>query len=283
MSADRQSSILQAGFGRVTLNLTSRALVEHAHPEFHFVFKVGGGDTGFRVLGREYVLSDDAAIVVNPWEPHVKLASLQGATLALTVLVRPEWIAEAAGVPSVLGPKFFPASLVRLTPAVSESVLRIAMSMTAAAGDLGEPEGLLRELVQGMVRDFGDPELARQSRFAGPAMDGRVMRATRYIREKALENPSLEEIASHVGLSRSRFFEQFRNCLGIPPQQYVDWQRMALATRMLAEPDATVTDVAYRLGFSAPSHFARFFSQHIGLPPSDFRRGILSQPSADQA
>jgi AraC-like DNA-binding protein len=58
---------------------------------------------------------------------------------------------------------------------------------------------------------------------------------------------------------------------------------MALATRMLAEPDATVTDVAYRLGFSAPSHFARFFSQHIGLPPSDFRRGILSQPSPDQA
>jgi AraC-like DNA-binding protein len=52
---------------------------------------------------------------------------------------------------------------------------------------------------------------------------------------------------------------------------------MALATRMLADPRASVTEVSDKLGFSAPSHFARFFSQHIGLPPSDFKRGLISQ------
>jgi AraC-like DNA-binding protein len=113
-------------------------------------------------------------------------------------------------------------------------------------------------------------------------MDARVVRATRYMREKALDNPALEDIAKHVGLSRSRFFEQFKTCVGVSPQQYLDWLRMALATRMLAEPGTTVTDVSERLGFSAPSHFTRFFAQHIGLPPSDFKRGFLTQPSPDQ-
>lgn len=282
MSADRQSTIFQAEFGRVTLNLTARPLVEHAHPEFHFIFKLGGGNTGFRVMGREYVLTDEQAIIANPWEPHVKLASLGGATLALTVLVQPQWMLDAAGVSATTGSKFFASSLVTLTPQVQDAVLRIAMSMRAADGHGASPEVVLKELMQLMVREYGDPELARRSLFSGPAMDARVVRATRYMREKALENPALEDIAKHVGLSRSRFFEQFRHCLGVSPQQYLDWQRMALATRMLVEPEASVTDVAYRLGFSAPSHFARFFSQHVGLPPSDFKRGILDQPSLDQ-
>ena len=71
-------------------------------------------------------------------------------------------------------------------------------------------------------------------------------------------------------------FEQFKTCVGASPQQYLDWERMALATRRLANLQVSVADVAFELGFSAPSHFARFFSQHIGLPPSDFRKGMLS-------
>jgi AraC-like DNA-binding protein len=97
----------------------------------------------------------------------------------------------------------------------------------------------------------------------------------------AAQNPNLDDIASSVGLSRSRFFEQFKNCVGSSPQQYLDWERMALATRMLSCPRATVAEVSDKLGFSAPSHFARFFSQHIGLPPSDFKRGLITQGEPD--
>lgn len=282
MAANRQSTIFQGEFGRVTLNLTSRALVEHAHSEFNFIFKVGGADTGFRVAGTEYTLSDDSVILVNPWEPHAKLASIDGATMALTALINPPWLFQAAGVPATSGMKLFRSAFGQLTPGVREAALRIAMSMTATDVSAGDPETLLRELVQQLVVCFADPELARRSLFAGAAMDARVMRATRYMREKAMENPGLDEIAREVGLSRSRFFEQFKNCLGVSPQQYLDWQRMALATRLLSQPGNTVAEVSHQLGFSAPSHFARFFSQHIGLPPSDFKRGILSQPGPDQ-
>lgn len=282
MGAERQSTILQGEFGRVTLNLTARALVEHAHSEFNFIFKVGGADTGFRVGGADYVLGEDSAVLVNPWEPHAKLASIDGATLAFTVLVHAEWLLAAAGIPPTSGVKLFPMAFVRLTPGVREAALRIAMSLTATGLDPGDPPTLLRELVQQLVAEYGNPELARKSLFAGPAMDARVMRATRFMRERAIDNPGVDDIAREVGLSRSRFFEQFRACLGVSPQQYLDWQRMALATRLLSQPQATVADVSYQLGFSAPSHFARFFAQHMGLPPSDFKRGMLGAPLPDQ-
>ena len=282
MTTARPSTILQGEFGRVTLNLTARSLVEHAHSEFNFIFKVGGGDTGFRVAGTDHQLGDDSVVLVNPWEPHAKLASIGGATLALTVLVHPGWLQQQAGLPPTAGTRLFPQALVRVTPAVQEHLLRIAMSMTAVDVDAGDPEQLLGQLVRQLVADYSSVDAARKAMFAAPAMDARVMRATRYMREKAADNPGLEDIAREVGLSRSRFFEQFKNCVGVSPQQYLDWQRMALATRLLSDPQASVADVSHRLGFSAPSHFTRFFAQHIGLPPSDFKRGMLSQPQPDQ-
>ena len=105
-------------------------------------------------------------------------------------------------------------------------------------------------------------------------MDARVTRATRYMRERAADNPGLESVAREVGLSRSRFFEQFKNCMGVSPQQYVDCQRMAMAMEMLGQPELPIAEVSHRLGFAAPSHFARFFALHTGFPPRDFRRGV---------
>lgn len=282
MKETRQSTILQGEFGRVTLNLTARGLVEHAHSEFNFIFKVGGADTAFRVAGTDHVLSDDSAVLVNPWEPHAKLASIGGATLALTVLVHAPWLLQAIEAPLGSGTKLFPAPVVKLTSEVQEHLLRIAMAMTAVEMADLDPEPVLRELVRALVASHSDASFARQSLAGAAPMDARVMRATRYMRERAIDNPSMENVAREIGLSRSRFFEQFKNCMGISPQQYLDWQRMALATRMLSNPQLSVADVSHELGFSAPSHFTRFFAQHIGLPPSDFKRGILSPASPDQ-
>lgn len=278
MSESRKSTIVQGEFGRLTLNLNARALVEHAHSEFNLVFKVGGADTDFRVGASTFVLTDDTAVLINPWEPHAKLESRGGATLVLAMFIQPAWVLEANGLPASSGLKLFPKSLVVLTPAAREAVCRIAMTLTSAQVRAGEPEALVRDIVCLLGAEYGDTELARSSRFSGPAMDARVMRATRYLREHVMDNPTVDDVAKEVGLSRSRFFEQFRSCIGVSPQQYLDWQRMALATRLLSEPGATVADVSERLGFSAPSHFARFFSQHIGFPPRNFQRGILTTP-----
>jgi AraC-like DNA-binding protein len=35
-----------------------------------------------------------------------------------------------------------------------------------------------------------------------------------------------------------------------------------------------VATVAHDLGFAAPGHFSRFFRQHLGITPSDYRRVV---------
>lgn len=278
-----QSTLMQGDYGRVTLNLTARPLVEHAHSEYNCIFKVGGGDTPFRVDGKPILLEDNTALLINPWQPHAKLTSKDGPTMALALLLDGAWLAGVLGLSAALRAPLFPQTRVLLTPEVREQANRLALSMSAGVEiEDSEREGLLRDLVAALARTYANLELGHRLMRAVRPMDARVVHAIRLIRISAAQNPNLDEIARRVGLSRSRFFEQFKNCVGASPQQYLDWERMALATRMLAMPNTSVAQVSDQLEFSAPSHFARFFAQHIGLAPSEFKRGLMN-PEFNQA
>jgi AraC-like DNA-binding protein len=37
------------------------------------------------------------------------------------------------------------------------------------------------------------------------------------------------------------------------------------------DPDKSVNEIAYELGFKYPQHFTRFFKQKVGFTPSEFR------------
>jgi len=283
MDTLNQSTIMQGNYGRVTLNLMARALVEHAHSEYNCIFKIGGDSASFRIDGKTMVLDDNNVLLINPWQPHAKLENKNGPLLALTLLLDSVWIASLLGLSMPLRARLFPQSTVLLTPAVREQANRLALSMSAGVDiEDSERELLLRDLVTTLASTYSDLEESQRSFRAERPMDSRIVRAVRIIRMSAAQNPNLDDIASRVGLSRSRFFEQFKNCVGASPQQYLDWERMALATRMLSYPRTSVAEVSDKLGFSAPSHFARFFSQHIGLPPSDFKRGLISQGDLEE-
>jgi len=150
--------------------------------------------------------------------------------------------------------------------------------MNAGAAFTGNTyEPMVRDLVLAITDAYADPDMRTTFHRRDRPMDGRISRSLALIKAEAAANPSVDDVASRVGLSRSRFFEQFKACIGASPQQYLDWARMALATRMLGSTAMSVADVSHELGFSAPSHFTRFFSQHMGVPPSDFKRGVITE------
>lgn len=55
--------------------------------------------------------------------------------------------------------------------------------------------------------------------------------------------------------------------------------RLERAARQLRDPQFTnvsVSEIAWRCGFTDSSHFARRFCQRYGTPPREYRRGVLS-------
>jgi AraC family transcriptional regulator len=47
---------------------------------------------------------------------------------------------------------------------------------------------------------------------------------------------------------------------------------MELAVKSVVHSDDSLSAVSNTLGFSAQGHFTRFFSNHAGVNPSEFRR-----------
>jgi AraC-like DNA-binding protein len=54
--------------------------------------------------------------------------------------------------------------------------------------------------------------------------------------------------------------------------EVLDRARLRVASRLLAEPEVTVTDVAFRLGFADLATFSRAFKRWTGKPPGQWRR-----------
>jgi AraC family transcriptional regulator len=274
--------IIQGKFGRATLSVTARALVAHAHEEINLIIKLGGADARFKTGERVLELKDGMVALFGPWCSHAKLPNDTGMSLLLVLLLEPAWLAAALNVDQPALEGLFPEPLVELDPELKDHAERIAavISRGMMASDT-LCEEYVREFVVALAKAFGKPSIAR-GLPRGRLIDKRIRNALRFIREHAAENPNLEDVAAEVGLSRSRFFEQFRDGVGVSPQHYLDWVRMSLATQKLCATNESIADIAAALGFSEQSHFTRFFTQHLALSPTEFRRRAITigDPSA---
>lgn len=69
--------------------------------------------------------------------------------------------------------------------------------------------------------------------------------------------------------------DYFRHCFGrvfrVSPLQYINHQKANLAKKMLNDERLGISEIAKSLGFSSGSYFARFFREHTGLSPTQYR------------
>ena len=83
----------------------------------------------------------------------------------------------------------------------------------------------------------------------------------------------LSELSKLAGLSPSHLVTLFKSTIGISPHQYLLRRRVEMAEDLLRHSDASITTVAYELGFSSSQHFARVFRQFRKKTASSIRRG----------
>lgn len=273
IDGDKPVWILQGSFGRATVNFISRPLVAHAHSQYQFLFKLGGSDCNFRVGADDCALTTERAICLNPWVEHAKSGSDDKPSLILSLVIEAPWLRKQLKLAEGGTASIFPKAAVTVTPDVRHHVDRIAAAITNHL--VAQEDGcahILEDLMTALGRDFADPALTASITPSGRPIDFRIRKALDFIKRASVTNPTAAQVAAQVGLSRSRFFQQFRRCMGISPQHYTDWVRMSHAIQLLGASDKALCDVAEELGFEEHSHFTRFFAQHMGVPPSEFRR-----------
>src|SRR5215217_6521141 len=107
----------------------------------------------------------------------------------------------------------------------------------------------------------------------GPSADyERVRRIIAFISERWREQPSLEDIAAHVGLSTTHVHHLFRRWCGLSPKAFLQAITLDNAKALLAD-SASVLDTTYELGLSGPARLHDLFVTHEAMTPGDYKAG----------
>jgi AraC-like DNA-binding protein len=89
---------------------------------------------------------------------------------------------------------------------------------------------------------------------------------------------SVDGIALALNCSRRQLYNAFSEeadgVAGYILRRRLDACRQALEDR--ASGHRSLTDIAFGFGFSSMAHFSRVFRAQLGVPPSDYRRGVLA-------
>ena len=108
-----------------------------------------------------------------------------------------------------------------------------------------------------------------------PAADYAVVkRAIEYISTRWRDQPSIDEIADHVGLSASHFQHVFKRWAGLTPKAFLQAITIERARELLRD-SSSVLDAAYDVGLSGPGRLHDLFVTHEALTPGDYRRSDL--------
>jgi AraC-like DNA-binding protein len=271
-------NIVQGAFGRVALLDMDKPLVVHAHHHCHILIKASGSDAYFDVRGDLQPLTRDSAVLINAWEPHAYAhrASTGPRTIILALYIECPWLERLHRQLAVAQhPRFFPAPCVRLPLSVRARADALAAALLA--GDELPAEALENDLAE-LVIPLLDPysewrNASRLYRHHVPnPLDARVARAIDYLRVHVGDAACVDDLASRACLSRAHFFALFRRSTNLTPGLYMNVLRMEAAIGGLSADETAIAALSQRLGFSAQSHFTRFFRQHLGITPTDYRR-----------
>jgi transcriptional regulator GlxA family with amidase domain len=107
-----------------------------------------------------------------------------------------------------------------------------------------------------------------------------IARAIGHIRADIHSPIAVPDLARQVGMSASTFHKHFKTITSTTPLQYQKELRLLEARRLLKTGSASVTTVAYEVGYESTSQFSREYARKFGVPPShDTEAGGLVEGS----
>lgn len=99
----------------------------------------------------------------------------------------------------------------------------------------------------------------------------RIAKAIAFIRDNAGQQPSLDQIASHVGLSPWHFQREFTSWAGVSPKRFLEFLTVQHAKQLL-DRSASVLDTALDLGLSGPGRLHDQFISVEAVTPGQYKQ-----------
>jgi DNA-binding response OmpR family regulator len=111
------------------------------------------------------------------------------------------------------------------------------------------------------------PELAITS------TEAQFLKHLKEVLDAHITNPDFrsEDLSKRLHLSRTHLHRKLKAVYGLSTSEFMRSQRVKLATILLKESDATISEIAYQIGFNSSSYFIKSFKEMYDQTPTDYR------------
>ncbi|SDM83944.1 AraC family transcriptional regulator [Acetanaerobacterium elongatum] len=123
--------------------------------------------------------------------------------------------------------------------------------------------GYLYLFLAHLIEVFGKP---RQSAGGREYID----LALRFIEYNYSTNIGVDDIATHIGLSRSHLYRLFIKHLGLSPNDFLTEFRISKACALIRSTNLSIGEIASSVGFDDQLYFSRVFKRHKGVSPARY-------------
>lgn len=274
----------------------ARPLTPHFHDEYLVCAQLQGHEE-CHVAGKLHTFSAGDLVLINPQQVHTGNARGSDGLAYITVYVDRALVASLAdelGAPH-RSPEFTVVRAAGRADAAAElhemlELVRRERSATARPGDrASDGMAVIRDavaihgldvdaaLARLMTRAFGEFSNLREPllRSTSRVSHRKIARSLEYIRslDPAINPTSLtlDALAEIAGLSKFHFLRQFAQVVGMTPGAYLRTLRLCHAARLLRMSQASILEIALKVGFADHPSFSRAFARHMGMTPSQYQ------------
>ncbi|MEO1021226.1 MAG: AraC family transcriptional regulator [Bacteroidota bacterium] len=92
-----------------------------------------------------------------------------------------------------------------------------------------------------------------------------------YIRKHLHENLTIQELSTKAYMSESNFYRVFKHEMGMSPVDFINQERIKLASALLQNPRNKIKEVFRKCGFESRSYFNRVFKKMKGISPREYQ------------
>ncbi|MCB5426472.1 helix-turn-helix domain-containing protein [Altererythrobacter sp. CC-YST694] len=153
--------------------------------------------------------------------------------------------------------------------------LRWVMAQIAAEQELSGGGGLSNVLLAQLGLLLAAASALFERGGAGPGLTRHAALTQRFralVDRNFAANWPISRYAGELGTTEPTLTRACRRAFGKAPGEMVQARLLLEAMRYLTYSNASISQIAGRLGFSDPAYFARFFKARSGVTASDFRR-----------
>ena len=104
--------------------------------------------------------------------------------------------------------------------------------------------------------------------------DNRITGVINYIRENLSKSLTIADLSKRAFMSESNFHRVFKNETGMSPIDFINNERIKLATSLLQNPDIKIKEVFALCGFDNRSYFNRLFKKKKNISPGQYQMKV---------